>query len=461
MNVNLLRPRRKGLLSKMRLRANVLLQRKLGYATSLACGILTLSACSLSDLIQVDNPNSFVTPDAISNPLGAMGLYAGTLGMLNTAYGSSNGDVMASGLLTDEFQDSSSGGADRGFDLRQEALIQLGSFQNYARLQRMRTQAIQAIAAMRKFPADISQPLIARMYAVVGYAELILAERFCSGVPFADIEPGGGAIRYSPGLTTQELLAKAVAHFDTAIALAGADSLRFLHLAQVGKGRALMGMNEYGKARDAVKDVPTGFVYNTDFASPDTNAARINMTSKRIFVSSGAEGMNGINWAAAQDPRVPVDTVIAGTLRSTKYKTATSPITVADGIEARLIEAEADLKDGNPRWLSTLNQLRARLVDGSNLRLLSDTTDPGTANGRVDLIFYERAFWLYATGHRHGDMRRLVRQYQRDSETVFPSGLYTPVRPNTVKHYGSMVVFLLSETNNTNPHFKGCFHKNA
>ncbi|MFL5532171.1 MAG: hypothetical protein ACJ8BC_09400, partial [Gemmatimonadales bacterium] len=40
----------------------------------------------------------------------------------------------------------------------------------------------------------------------------------------------------------------------------------------------------------------------------------------------------------------------------------------------------------------------------------------------VDQLFAERAFWLYATGHRLGDMRRLIRQYGRDPETVFPTG---------------------------------------
>ncbi len=440
-----------------------MLQRcKLGYAASLACGIITLSACSLSDLIQVDNPNSFITPDLISNPEGAMGLYAGALGMLSRFYGDYNGDVIASGLLTDEFQDSSRSGSERGFDSRDVQLVSTGSYENYGKLQRLRTQAIQAIAAMRKFPNDIPQPWVARMYAVVGYSELILAERFCSGVPLADVEPGGGAIRYSPASTMQELFSKSIAHFDTAAALAGTDSLRYLHLAQVGKGRALMGMERYADARTAVKDVPTDFVYNADFAAPDTNALRIHLGG-RFFVSSGAEGLNGINWADAQDPRVPVVHTFKGTLRSSKYPLTTSPIAVADGIEARLIEAEADLKDDNPRWLTTLNQLRARLVDGNNIRLLADTTDPGTANGRVDLIFYERAFWMYATGHRHGDMRRLVRQYQRDVNTVFPTGSYTPVRPNSVVQYGTVVVFILSATgtNNTNPYYKGCFDTNA
>jgi hypothetical protein len=39
-------------------------------------------------------------------------------------------------------------------------------------------------------------------------------------------------------------------------------------------------------------------------------------------------------------------------------------------------------------------------------------------------MFSERAFWFFATGHRLGDLRRLVRQYGRAAESVFPTGAY-------------------------------------
>jgi hypothetical protein len=37
------------------------------------------------------------------------------------------------------------------------------------------------------------------------------------------------------------------------------------------------------------------------------------------------------------------------------------------------------------------------------------TRDSTTATGRAELLFYERAFALFATGHRVGDQRRMVR----------------------------------------------------
>lgn len=325
-------------------------------------------------------------------------------------------------------------------------------------------QGLQAAAAMRKFPDKIAPQLIGRVYAVVGYAELLLAERFCSGVPLAVVPPGGGMITYSAGVSTSQLVERAIAHFDTAISLSGTDSVRFLNLARVGKGRALMALGRYDDARTVVAAVPTEFVYNAEYsvttAGADSNAVRP-QTGGPVFTSNVGEGINGINWAAAQDPRVPANDAFQGTLRTSKYKAATSPITVADGIEARLIEAEADLGNDNANWLTVLNTLRARVLNGDGSRALADTTDPGTAEGRVNLLFRERAFWLYATGHRHGDLRRLVRQYKRSANTVFPSGPFVPVYRGSSPTYGADMVILIPDQGNTNPLFKGCLDTNA
>ena len=93
---------------------------------------------------------------------------------------------------------------------------------------------------------------------------------------------------------------------------------------------------------------------------------------------------------------------------------------VADGIEARLIEAELQLRNTDYSGMTTtLNDLRAGADIG-----LDDLGEPGTQAEAEDLLFSERAFWLFATGHRLGDMRRLIRQYDRTEDEVFPSGTY-------------------------------------
>src|SRR5207237_9537292 len=100
------------------------------------------------------------------------------------------------------------------------------------------------------------------------------------------------------------------------------------------------------------------------------------------------------------------------------YTDYDAPVTVASGIEARLIEAEAALQTNDPTtWLSKLNDLRATAITPA----IPALADPGAAT-RVDTLFKERAFWMHLTGHRLGDMRRLIHQYARPDSTVFPWG---------------------------------------
>jgi hypothetical protein len=48
----------------------------------------------------------------------------------------------------------------------------------------------------------------------------------------------------------------------------------------------------------------------------------------------------------------------------------------------------------------------------------------GTTTAQVDQLFKERAYWLFLTSHRLGDLRRLVKQYSRTVNSVFPNGPY-------------------------------------
>jgi hypothetical protein len=130
-------------------------------------------------------------------------------------------------------------------------------------------------------------------------------------------------------------------------------------------------------------------------------------------------------------------------------------VIVADGIQARMIEAEAQLQLPNApqgAWLETLNIAR-------HTRGLTSLTDPGTAAQRVDLVFRERAFWFYLNGQRLGDMRRLVRNYGRLPIQVYATGTY-PLPRLMFPSYGNEYVFTLPKTEQQyNPLYKGCIHK--
>ena len=86
---------------------------------------------------------------------------------------------------------------------------------------------------------------------------------------------------------------------------------------------------------------------------------------------------------------------------------------------------------------------------------LAPLDDPGSADARVDLIFRERAFWLFITGHRQGDLRRLVRQYHRRQESVYPTGFYQ----GGLSAYGTDVTAPIPPVERLNPQFTGCINR--
>jgi len=83
-------------------------------------------------------------------------------------------------------------------------------------------------------------------------------------------------------------------------------------------------------------------------------------------------------------------------------------------------------------WFVSLPALRAdapalltgMFPDMIQAGTLAPLTDPGTAEARRDLLFEERAKWLFMTGRRLADLRRLVTQYGLTEDEAYPSGLY-------------------------------------
>jgi len=129
---------------------------------------------------------------------------------------------------------------------------------------------------------------------------------------------------------------------------------------------------------------------------------------------------------------------------------------LADGVEARLIEAETQLQAGDLTGMTvTLNGIRQAFPDLG----LVDLAEPGTQAEGVDLVFAERAFWMFATGHRLGDMRRLLRPipvgYGRLVDSVFPTGTY--IKGGA---YGQDVNLPIPIEERNNPNSQGCLDRN-
>jgi hypothetical protein len=335
----------------------------------------------------------------------------------------------------------------------------------FAWLQTVRTRSQEARGALLKYAPEQPVALVGHLHALEGYAEVLMAELYCSGIPLSNLIFEGD-FQYSRGYSTEEVYQRAIAQFDSALALA-ADSASIVNFARMGKARALLGLGDYAGAAEAAAAVPTGYQYQLTYASTRTNMFLAGFSTFVAYATteSNSEGGNGLPYWS--DPRTEPIIVAApvspsssdlryqprkflpsGALATAivvngdsliKYQNAgTVPVPIATGIEARLIEAEAALHDGGD-WLGMLNALRTNgtyTVTGSDttwhagsggVEGLKPLSDPGDERGRVMLVFNERAYWLFLTGYRQGDLRRLVRQYSIPQEQVYPVGLWGPL----------------------------------
>jgi len=442
---------------------------------AVACAVALLAACS--SLLDVKDPDVIDPPD-VTNVDGAVAAYNGGIGDFAFANdgdnGGTEGQILVSGVMTDEYFDSETFPTrieydSRAIDERNGTLRDV-----FFNLQKARVALEGAVGALQQY-APTPNSRIGEMLALSGMTYVYFAENYCSAVPFSERLPDG-SIQYGQPLTTTALLDRAISRFDSALAVTATQSpddtiLRPLvrNLALVGKGRALLDKADFAGAAAAVAGVLTNFVYAT-FHSLATDRQRNgafvfnNQTPNgtgRFSVADG-EGTNGLKFQSAGDPRVVAPQNGKGFDNTSplyvlqKYTTATSPVHVADGVEARLIEAEAQLRAGDgPGMVTSLNALRIDAVNngGFNLAALADPGPSPNDSLRVDLLFRERAFWLFATGHRLGDLRRLARApYSRAVNSLYPIGVYT--HTNTV--YGNNTELPVPFSERNNPNFTGC-----
>jgi hypothetical protein len=405
--------------------------------------LLILSTWSLalgcSDVLQVEDPDN-LPPEVFNSPAGATALYHGAIGEFAVAIDGDDsvqeGQILVSELLADMWMNSETFPTRQEIDRRRIDVRNVTLRDVFLFLHSSRVAAERAATALETFSPDgAADPRIPEMRSLSGYTYLHAGENYCSGVPFSTTEPD---ITFGEPLTTAQIFDSALARFDLALAAPGLGA-DIAGLASVGKGRGLLDQARFAEAAAAVAAVPTEFRYVTEHSLNTTrqenSVYRLNVDAERWSVAN-LDGGTGLPYRDAADPRVPFfldPTDGVGFDASTpqfnllKYDGPEAPVTVADGVEARLIEAEAALQAGDAgTWLAKLNELRAGL---SALRpetpgTLAPLADPGAADARVDLMFSERAFWFFATGHRLGDLRRLVRQYGRAAESVFPTGAY-------------------------------------
>jgi len=430
---------------------------KRGFARGVAVlGLLLgVSGCSRDTILEVDTPD-IIDPGDLNNTTGVAATFAGAISELTSLVTGPIAGTLAiySGMFVDEVMHSSTPPNVREFDLRGVILTNTIPNGLFLGLQRARSRNERAARILTDL-AGAADKRVGETLAFAAWSYILLAETYCSGVPISDAE----TLEYGSPLSTNQLLDEALARLTSASASTGGDA-RLVNLIAVLRGRALLNKAssnaDFTAAGQAVAAVPTTYEYqflHSAGSSRQNNNLPTSFTSE-VYSMPTREGTNGLDFATAGDPRVPSGpgSQANGLSRNdretpmrifTKYASVADPVIMASGIEARLIEAEVALKNGDVNiWLLRLNTARRTRTD------LPDLADPGTDVARLNLTFRERAFWMYLTAHRLGDLRRLVRQYGRNAETVFPTGAYH--KQGLAR--GTQVNFIIpfQEENNTN-----------
>lgn len=478
---------------------------------------LPMAACDTDQIVEVEDPaarrpedlNNLGAVPALVN--GAFRQFVGGYsGFGDDAF------LSASAVISDETYFGDTFTTRSAADKRTMQPAVLGNITDaaFSRLQQARFNARRAFAVVDQFSTSLTASADAlskaQLRTIEGYVYITLSEGWCGAVPFSVVPDSGAidptAIQFGAPLNVNQMNDTAVTRFNQALALNAANAL-----AAVGKGRALLNRGQYAAAAAAVAGVNTLYVFRLEHSSntgAENNPMFSLMSNGRYGISNLEGGLSGsaalrpdlnpppltapsaegLPFRALQDPRLPWagrPTANNGCFTSSvrcwmnnNYPTLDSDVPLASGVEARLIEAEAALQAGDAAtMMSRLNTLRSSVVtllailytdqrqtfpppgSGGSVSL-PPLLDPGAGlsaadafTARRNLLFQERALWLFNTGHRQGDLRRLVRNYGLPSTSVFPSGLH--FRGGT---YGDDVNYPLpvQEENNTSYNPASC-----
>lgn len=432
-------------------------------AAALLLGVVGLGGCDINELLEVTDRDT-VNPGTLDDPANLQIVVNGAMGDFTTAFASNDDYLIVSALISDEFISSGTFSTRTATDRRDQFQPDDGntSDEPYVNLHQARRSLHDAAEKVAEFE-DTSDPRYAELKALEAYAYLMLGEGWCPAVPVSTVDENGDFVEGTPQ-TGVQLFTTAVAIFDSVLAVAPTSNL-----AMIGKARAQVNLGNFSAAATTVASVPMDYNYFIYHSVSGIGNPVFNLQSNGRYSVADNEGGNGLPFITADDPRVPV--VLDGVgfdpsiplYIAEKYTDNTDPTPLASGMEAFLIRAEAAMQSGDQAgrdaMVGLLNQLRqnvatlmdAQIVDYDTKvapadQTLPDLASPTTQAAAIDMLFYERGFWLYLTGHRLADLRRQMTQYSMTEDNTYPTGAY-----HKGGTYGDDVVFPLDfdETNNT------------
>jgi hypothetical protein len=435
-----------------------------------------------TELLAPQNPG-LVDPSAVGSPTAALALRVGALGRYKQVQ---QGESIwqYGGTLADEFKNADFSSDRINADQRfTDAAVQW----NYNGVTQSRGFVRDAIKAMKQFNPD-STGLIGELYMELAFFEMTLADNYCNGIPLGHTEDGV-SVNGAP-VTILQVYDSASNHLDTALTFSSkatdAGSVFINRAARVWKARVLIAKDKANAAQAAalVASVPTTFVYDMTFSSVsgsngmwtlNNSVARIGVADSFDIIGGQVSVIkNALPFVSANDPRVPVangdlltpkvppeDGVTRPFYLSQLYKGQFDPLVLASGVDARLYEAEAKLQANDIAGMMTiLNNLRTStprpVIGVTTIPAMPTLATPANATDATSLLFREKAFWTFGRGQRLPDLRRLVRQYGRADDQVFPTGNYFKGGK-----YGTDENFPVPSSEQVNPLFTGCLDRKA
>lgn len=298
----------------------------------------------------------------------------------------------------------------------------------WANMQRARWVAESGIERMRGVLGDqfATSPLVARAYALAGFANRLAGENVCEAVI-----DGGSREDHS-------------VHFDRALeqfgeAIARAEALgddELATAARAGRASIRAWLGDWAGAVQDAEQVPADFRFEAKFSS---NSSR---EENDIAYESGRGEITvyGTKWAEVfDDPRVPWDSVMAsetqlqtgpnGTpiFRQMKYPTVDADIPLVKGSEMLLLRAEAALRGGDVSSAVTLIN-EARAVYELPAVTAADEDEAW------EILRHERGADLWLEARRIWDLRRWYEEGMIDAwKDGTPAGSHftcTPISRN-------------------------------
>jgi len=387
-------------------------------------GLVAAAGCDLfNNALEVQSPST-IPASGLETPGNAQLLVDGAIADFECAAGAY---AAMSGLITDELVDATQTADRYPYELRimqssdrryaVNSCIGLGV---YTPLQTARFSAENVLSLLNSW-TDAQVPnrttLIATAAAYDGYSLVMLGEGFCTMV--VSTLDANRQVVYGGEISRDSVFTLAVGAFTRAITAAqGAGTNDILHMALVGRARAYTDLGQLDSAKADAQLVPPTYLRNVTASA--INSRRNNRVWQENSTTSASTSLDTV-YTKMNDPRVPFLDKMKNSVTGIhlygqlKYTSASDPIRLASGDEARLLIAEANVAENDLVGAdSIINSFRARGSQGP-------MTSPDSATA-ANSLFDQRRREFFLEGQHLFDLVRFTKIPDPPAGTMYQGG---------------------------------------